>query len=98
MGYSQIPSVFSSPGYTMFVFCRSASLRRPDITKARAELGYDPNVPLTEGIKRTLEWYRYLRGMKQVPSKKTKKKKTSSKTRTKKSPTKKGKTSKKKRA
>lgn len=29
-----------------------------DITRARAELGYRPNVSLREGIRRTLEWYR----------------------------------------
>ena len=29
-----------------------------DISRARAELGYAPAVPLREGIRRTLEWYR----------------------------------------
>jgi dihydroflavonol-4-reductase len=29
-----------------------------DISRARAELGYDPKVTLREGIRRTLEWYR----------------------------------------
>jgi nucleoside-diphosphate-sugar epimerase len=29
-----------------------------DISRARAELGYDPRVTLREGIRRTLEWYR----------------------------------------
>jgi nucleoside-diphosphate-sugar epimerase len=29
-----------------------------DISRARAELGYDPCVGLREGIRRTLEWYR----------------------------------------
>jgi nucleoside-diphosphate-sugar epimerase len=29
-----------------------------DITRARQELGYTPHVGLTEGISRTLEWYR----------------------------------------
>ena len=29
-----------------------------DITRARAELGYDPKVGLREGIRRTLVWYR----------------------------------------
>ena len=29
-----------------------------DITRARAELGYDPKVSLRDGIRRTLEWYR----------------------------------------
>lgn len=35
--------------------------RRPDITKARTELGYNPNVELNEGIARMLKWYRFLR-------------------------------------
>jgi nucleoside-diphosphate-sugar epimerase len=29
-----------------------------DISRARAELGYDPKVDLQEGLRRTLEWYR----------------------------------------
>lgn len=29
-----------------------------DITRARAELGYEPQVPLREGIARTVAWYR----------------------------------------
>ena len=29
-----------------------------DISRARAELGYAPSVPLQDGIRRTLEWYR----------------------------------------
>ncbi|HJR60990.1 MAG TPA: NAD-dependent epimerase/dehydratase family protein [Vicinamibacterales bacterium] len=29
-----------------------------DISRARAELGYEPRVTLREGIRRTLEWYR----------------------------------------
>ena len=29
-----------------------------DISRARVELGYDPQVDLREGIRRTLEWYR----------------------------------------
>ena len=29
-----------------------------DISRARAELGYNPQVSLTEGIRRTLDWYR----------------------------------------
>lgn len=31
--------------------------RCPDISKARAELGYDPSVPLLDGLRRTLIWY-----------------------------------------
>ena len=29
-----------------------------DISRARTELGYAPAVPLHDGIRRTLEWYR----------------------------------------
>ncbi len=29
-----------------------------DITRARRELGYDPQVSLKDGIARTLDWYR----------------------------------------
>lgn len=31
--------------------------RCPDITKARAELGYEPGIPLEEGLRRSLLWY-----------------------------------------
>ncbi|MEK7509224.1 MAG: NAD-dependent epimerase/dehydratase family protein [Patescibacteria group bacterium] len=37
------------------------SRRLPDITKARTELGYEPDVTLEEGLKRMLAWYRLLR-------------------------------------
>ena len=33
------------------------SRRRPDIAKARRELGYAPEVPLDEGLRRSLLWY-----------------------------------------
>ena len=29
-----------------------------DVTKAREVLGYEPQVPLEEGIKRSVEWFR----------------------------------------
>jgi UDP-glucuronate decarboxylase len=35
--------------------------RRPDITKARTELAYDPNVSLEDGIARMITWYQLLR-------------------------------------
>ena len=33
-------------------------VRRPDITKAREKLGWSPQVPLREGLKRTIDWFR----------------------------------------
>ena len=36
----------------------SVQRRCPDISKAKADLGYNPKVHWTEGIKRTVEWYR----------------------------------------
>ena len=32
--------------------------RRPDITKARTVLGWEPRVPKEEGLQRTIEWFR----------------------------------------
>ena len=29
-----------------------------DITRARADLGYDPKVSFAEGLRHTIEWYR----------------------------------------
>lgn len=31
--------------------------RRPDISRAQKELGWNPEVPLTEGLKKTIEWF-----------------------------------------
>jgi UDP-glucuronate decarboxylase len=31
--------------------------RRPDITKARATLGWEPKVPLTEGLRQTVDYF-----------------------------------------
>jgi dTDP-glucose 4,6-dehydratase len=33
-------------------------VRRPDITRARERLGWVPRVPLREGLKRTIDWFR----------------------------------------
>jgi nucleoside-diphosphate-sugar epimerase len=30
--------------------------RRPDITRARTELGWEPRIELREGLTRTAEW------------------------------------------
>jgi dTDP-glucose 4,6-dehydratase len=32
--------------------------RRPDLTRARTLLGWEPEVPLTEGLRRMYDWYR----------------------------------------
>lgn len=34
--------------------------RKPDISKAKRVLGWEPKVPLREGLARTIEWYRTL--------------------------------------
>ena len=33
-------------------------VRRPDITKARTILGWEPRVPLEEGLTRTIDYFR----------------------------------------
>lgn len=33
-------------------------VRRPDITKAKEILGWEPKVPVEEGLRRTIEWFR----------------------------------------
>jgi dTDP-glucose 4,6-dehydratase len=33
-------------------------VRQPDITRARTLLGWEPKVPLEEGLTRTLEYFR----------------------------------------
>lgn len=37
---------------------RSVHRRRPDLAKLRRLTGYEPAVPLVEGVQRTFEWYR----------------------------------------
>ena len=37
------------------------NVRQPDITLARTELGWEPKVPVAEGLKRTIEWFREMR-------------------------------------
>jgi UDP-glucuronate decarboxylase len=32
--------------------------RRPDLTRARTLLGYEPKVPLEEGVRETIEYFR----------------------------------------
>ncbi|MGZ5494043.1 MAG: SDR family NAD-dependent epimerase/dehydratase, partial [Thermoanaerobaculia bacterium] len=33
-------------------------IRRPDITKAKLLLGWEPKVPLEQGLRRTIEYFR----------------------------------------
>jgi dTDP-glucose 4,6-dehydratase len=33
-------------------------VRRPDITRARETLGWEPKVPVREGLARTIEYFR----------------------------------------
>jgi nucleoside-diphosphate-sugar epimerase len=37
-------------------------VRRPDITRAREQLGWSPRVPLREGLARTIEWFKDAKG------------------------------------
>jgi nucleoside-diphosphate-sugar epimerase len=34
------------------------TVRQPDITLAKAELGWEPKVDLDDGLQRTIEWFR----------------------------------------
>jgi dTDP-glucose 4,6-dehydratase len=34
------------------------TVRQPDIALARSALGWEPVVPLEEGLKRTVDWFR----------------------------------------
>ena len=36
--------------------------RRPDITKARTTLGWEPKVPLADGLRQTVDYFRNLKG------------------------------------
>jgi nucleoside-diphosphate-sugar epimerase len=36
--------------------------RQPDITKARAQLGWEPTIPLRQGLERTIEYFKPLLG------------------------------------
>ena len=35
------------------------NLKRPSISKAVEELGYQPKVKLNEGVRKTIEWYKH---------------------------------------
>jgi len=36
--------------------------RRPDISQARRLLGWEPKIPLEEGLKKTIEWFKKNKG------------------------------------
>ena len=38
-------------------------VRQPDITRARTLLGWEPKVPLADGLRRTLEYFRHKLGL-----------------------------------
>ena len=44
--------------YRPFISADDPQRRRPDITKARAQLGWEPKVGLEEGMGRTIAWFR----------------------------------------
>jgi UDP-glucuronate decarboxylase len=48
--------------YRPLLFEDDPTRRRPDITKARTRLGWEPQVPLEQGVMETIDWYRQRRG------------------------------------
>lgn len=59
--YGLLPSRFEPP-FTRYTVATLAYAQTLDISRARAELGYDPTVPLSEGIRRVGEHLRATRG------------------------------------
>jgi nucleoside-diphosphate-sugar epimerase len=45
-------------------------VRKPDISRARAMLGWEPKVPVQEGLRRTIEYFRGLLGTSRMTSSK----------------------------
>lgn len=45
------------------LFTDDPTRRRPDITKAKKRLGWEPVVPLEEGLRETIAWYRAKAGL-----------------------------------
>jgi nucleoside-diphosphate-sugar epimerase len=54
----QISGSSSAIAYRPLLFPDDPTRRRPDITKAREKLGWEPIVPLEEGLRQTIAWYR----------------------------------------
>lgn len=59
--YALLPSRFEPP-FTRYTVATLAYAQTLDISRARAELGYEPTVPLREGIRRVGEHLRATRG------------------------------------
>ena len=44
--------------YRPLLFADDPTRRRPDISKAKTRLGWEPRVPLRQGLEKTVAWYR----------------------------------------
>jgi nucleoside-diphosphate-sugar epimerase len=44
--------------YRPLLFEDDPNRRRPDITRSRAHLDWEPRIPLREGLEKTIAWYR----------------------------------------
>jgi nucleoside-diphosphate-sugar epimerase len=54
----EVTSSSSTLTYQPLLFKDDPARRRPDITRARTILGWEPRVPLREGLEKTVAWYR----------------------------------------
>jgi nucleoside-diphosphate-sugar epimerase len=48
--------------YRPLLFEDDPTRRRPDISKARTRRGWEPQIPLEQGVMETIDWYRQRRG------------------------------------
>ena len=48
----------STLDYRALLFADDPARRRPDITKVNTRLGWEPKIPLREGLVKTIAWYR----------------------------------------
>jgi nucleoside-diphosphate-sugar epimerase len=55
------------PHFTRYVVALIGRSTRFSTERARKELGWSPQVPAAEGLRRSLEWYRGLNGKLQQP-------------------------------
>lgn len=53
----------SDLNFRPLLFADDPSRRRPDITRAKERLGWEPRVPLRDGLDRTVPWYRQQLGL-----------------------------------